>query len=81
MLEVFILLVNVLDSLVDSVLANILTRENEPVALGDPQRHGVVAVINLVEMMLPEVADESTEEVPLRHCQCGVLIHRYVIKI
>jgi len=81
MLEVFILLVNVLDSLVDSVLADILTRENEPVALGSLQRHGVVAVINLAQMMLPEVADESSEEVPLRHWQCGVLIICYLIKI
>ena len=81
MLEVFILLVNVLDSLVDSVLANILARETEPTGLGRHQRHGVVAVINLAQMMVPEVTDESSEEVPLRHWQCGVLIIFYLIKI
>ena len=81
MLEVFILLVNVLDSLVDSVLANILARENEPAALGRHQRHGVVAVVNRRQMMVPEVTDESSEEVPLRHWQCGVLIIFYLIKI
>jgi hypothetical protein len=66
--------VNVLDSFVDSILANVLWRKHEAVRVGNLKRQSVVDEVHLLQVVLLEIPHESGKQVSLRHRQGRVFV-------
>jgi len=73
-LEVWGTLVDMLNCLIDSVLANIFTWELESILVCYLKRNCIVAIIHLLKCKLFKVSDKSVPDVSLWHIKCRVLV-------
>ena len=69
-----ILLINVLESLIGTILADILTRENKSVVVCGLQRYRIMAVINHGQSKLLEVANESCKDLAAWHVKSRLVV-------
>ena len=67
-------LVHMLNSFVDTILANILPWELEPIGSRSLQWHSEVTEIHFSEMPLPKVSDKSGVVMSLGHLHCVMLV-------
>ena len=81
MAQAWSLSVNMLDGLVDTVLSNVVSRENKSILIGHLKWHSIMAIIHLLECELFEVSDESVPHVSFWHVKCRVFVVFYVEKI
>lgn len=59
------IVVNVLNSVIDSVLTHVLTWEHKPVVVSLVQGNGVVAEVNVLKRKFFHVLDESGKKMSL----------------